>query len=97
MKTFIAASLLLALTSSAFAASKVELQKTCAHGDESACNVLEAYKEGMRDYRAGQCFRARPYSDNTPEGKFWIRGYHARQTKKISRRNDEHCFLGRDR
>lgn len=90
MKTLIAAGLLLALAVPAFAIDNVELQKTCDHGDEDACNVLKAYKEGIRDYRAGQCFRARPYSDNLPEGKFWIEGYNAQQKKKP--RDLSHCY-----
>jgi transcriptional regulator of aromatic amino acid metabolism len=59
-------------------------------------SVINPYQQGIRNYREGLCYRARPYSSNLPEGQEWERGYHARQTKKQSRRNDEHCFLGRD-
>ena len=48
------------------------------------------YQEGVRHYREGLCFRARPYIDG-PEEKLWERGYDAYQTKKQTRRNDKHC------
>jgi hypothetical protein len=57
---------------------------------------IHPYQEGMRDYRAGQCYRARPYADHSPEQKLWERGYDAHPTKKIAKRNDEICFPGRD-
>lgn len=50
------------------------------------------YQQGVRDYRKGQCFRARPYADNTEEGKLWIKGYHAHQTVKQGRRMDGYCY-----
>jgi hypothetical protein len=75
MKTLIAVSLLLALTSSAAA--------------------ITPYQEGMRDYRAGQCFRARPYIDDSPKEKLWIKGYEAQQRKEHNKRDWSHCFPGR--
>jgi len=53
---------------------------------------VQPYQEGIRDYRAGQCFRARPYSDASWEGKLWLRGWNAHQTKKQGKRDDEHCY-----
>ena len=55
---------------------------------------IDPYKEGVRDYREGLCFRARPYIDHGPEQELWIKGYHAHQTTKIGKRNDEHCHPG---
>jgi len=86
VKTLLAASLLFALVSPAYAAKDVSW--LCANTDDEYSCVLE----GMRDYRAGQCFRARPYSDDSWEGKLWKRGYYAHQTKKQGKRNDEHCY-----
>ena len=66
-------------------------------GDEAleitSVTRVDPYKEGMRDYREGLCFRARPYIDHGPEQDLWIKGYRAHQTTKIGKRNDEHCFL----
>ena len=53
------------------------------------------YQEGMRDYRAGQCFRARPYIDDSQEEKLWIKGYYAQQKKEHNKRDWSHCFPGR--
>ena len=52
---------------------------------------IDPYREGMRDYREGLCYRARPYLDG-PEEKLWIRGYEAHQTVKQGRRMDKYCY-----
>jgi hypothetical protein len=59
----------------------------------SVKRVPSPYQQGMRDYRDGLCYRARPYSDHSPEQKLWERGYGAHPTAKITKRNDENCFL----
>ena len=43
-------------------------------GMHPRCEQSPAYLKGVRDYREGLCYRARPYSDNSPEGKLWERG-----------------------
>jgi hypothetical protein len=58
----------------------------------SPAHAETPYQEGLRDYREGLCFRARPYVDYSPEQDLWIKGYRAHQTTKIGKRNDEHCF-----
>jgi hypothetical protein len=59
----------------------------------SSAIQIHPYQEGMRDWREGQCFRARPYADDSPEQAAWIRGYHA-GAKKYSKRDMAHCHLG---
>ena len=81
MKTLIAASLLLALISPAHATED-------PGGPRPRQSLIE---QGMRDYRAGQCFRARPYTDG-PEEKLWIKGYYAQQKKEHNKRDWSHCF-----
>jgi hypothetical protein len=49
------------------------------------------YKEGMRDYREGLCYRARPYVDHSPEQKLWERGYEAARVKDRNKRDWTHC------
>ena len=83
MKTLIAASLLLAL---AFPAHATE----DPGGPRPRRSLIE---QGMRDWREGQCFRARPYLDNSPEQEAWIRGYHA-GAKKYPKRDMAHCHPG---
>jgi hypothetical protein len=61
----------------------------------SVTQVLTPYREGMRDYREGQCFRARPYADDSPEQKLWKLGYYAQQNKEHNKRDWSHCFPGR--
>ena len=56
---------------------------------------IDPYREGVRDYRAGLCYRARPYRDGSPEQKQWERGYNAHPTRKQTKRMDEICFPGR--
>lgn len=53
------------------------------------------YREGVRDYREGLCFRARPYIDGSEIQKLWIKGYEAHPTRKQTRHMDEICFPGR--
>jgi hypothetical protein len=109
MKTLIAASLLLALSSPAHA---VEIPKDwrdnhnlCDSDDESparakACVAArkvekQIYQEGMRDYRAGRCYRARPYTEsdgrNSPATWIWEKGYYAQQDKERNKRDWSHC------
>ena len=52
------------------------------------------YQEGVRDYRRGQCYRARPYIDDSQKEKLWIRGYEAQQKKEHNRRDWSHCHPG---
>jgi hypothetical protein len=59
----------------------------------SVKQVLSPYQEGVRDWREGQCFRARPYLDNSLVQEAWIRGYHA-GAKKYPKRDMAHCHLG---
>jgi hypothetical protein len=54
---------------------------------------IDPYQQGIRDWRGGQCFRARPYLDNSPEQAAWIRGYHA-GAKKYPKRDMTHCHPG---
>jgi hypothetical protein len=54
---------------------------------------IDPYQQGKRDWRAGQCFRARPYGFDTPEQEAWIRGYHA-GAKEYPKRDMAHCHLG---
>src|SRR4029077_20336104 len=56
---------------------------------------IDPYREGRRDYRENQCFRARPYAYDSPEQQLWIRGYYAQQKKEHNRRDWSHCFPGR--
>jgi len=42
---------------------------------------LTPYQEGMRDYRKGLCYRARPYPKGA-ENDLWERGYYAQQRKE---------------
>ncbi len=56
---------------------------------------IDPYREGVRDYREGLCYRARPYLDGSPEQKQWERGYKAHPTRKQTKRMDEICFPGR--
>lgn len=51
------------------------------------------YQQGMRDWREGLCFRARPYLDNSLEQERWRLGYHA-GAKKYPKRDMAHCHLG---
>jgi hypothetical protein len=85
MKTLIAAALLLALIGPAQA---FDFTKHC---DTHGCDATaERYQEGMRDYREGQCYRARPYADHSPEQELWIKGYYAQ--RKQHKRDMSHCF-----
>jgi hypothetical protein len=54
------------------------------------------YQQGLRDYREGLCYRARPYADRSPEQKLWERGYDA-GAKKYPKRDMSHCHLGSHR
>lgn len=85
MKILIAAALLLAL------AGPVHAYDFTEHCDTHGCDATaKPYQEGMRDYREGLCFRARPYIDHSPEQKLWERGYDA-GAKKYPKRDMSHC------
>jgi hypothetical protein len=52
---------------------------------------VHPYQEGVRDYRDGLCYRARPYLDDSEMAKLWERGYQAHQTARQGRRIDAYC------
>lgn len=46
---------------------------------------INPYQEGVRDYRKGLCYRARPYPDNSPEQQLWKRGYDGEALRRDAR------------
>jgi hypothetical protein len=55
------------------------------------------YKEGVRDYYSGLCFRARPYVLESPEKNvLWERGWRDAQRRGF-KRDDSICFPGREK
>jgi hypothetical protein len=64
-------------------------------GDAWACAEVTAeeacIRQGMRDYREGRCYWARPYSDGSPEQALWRRGYFAQQRREHNTRDWSHC------
>jgi hypothetical protein len=59
--------------------------------DGKDCKYRTPYQRGVRDYREGLCYRARPYTDHGPEQKLWERGYYAQQKKEHNTRDWSHC------
>jgi hypothetical protein len=48
------------------------------------------YKEGVRDYHNGTCYRARPYDDG-PKFDLWKRGFQDALRRDHNRVNRSHC------
>jgi hypothetical protein len=68
------------------------------NGDGPCGGMLSPYREGMRDYHAGLCSRARSYQDE-PENSAaeWAKGYRdamAHASQADARRHDAACFPG---
>ena len=59
-------------------------------------SATSEYQEGLRDWRRGQCYQARPYIDHGPEQQLWERGYDA-GAKKYPKRDMSSCHLGSHR
>ena len=113
MKTLTTVVILLALAASAHAVEIPkdwrDNHNVCDSDDEGpaharACVAArkvakQLYQEGMRDYRAGQCYRARPYTEsdgsNSPATWIWEKGYYAQQDKEHNKRDWSHCHPGR--
>jgi hypothetical protein len=53
-----------------------EAASAAAPKNRNPLTEQQAYKEGVRDYYSGLCFRARPYLDG-PEDKerLWVKGF----------------------
>jgi len=58
----------------------------------TAARADDPYKEGIRDYHSGLCYRARPYLDGPPEkAVLWERGFRDAQRRDRNRVNRSHC------
>src|SRR6266567_3686732 len=58
----------------------------------TAARADDPYKEGIRDYHSGLCYRARPYLDGPPEKAIlWERGFRDAQRRDRDRVNRSHC------
>jgi hypothetical protein len=58
----------------------------------SAGGADDPYKEGVRDYYSGTCYRARPYLDGPPEqAAAWERGFRHAQRRDHDRVDRSHC------
>jgi hypothetical protein len=112
VKTLLAVGLLLALASPAHAVEIPkdwrDNHSLCDSDDDgpardkacAASRKIEKrlYQEGMRHYREGLCYRARPYIEgdgsNSPAAWIWEKGYYAQQAKEHNRRDWSHCHPG---
>jgi hypothetical protein len=53
---------------------------------------IDPYRQGMRDYREGLCFRARPYYEQEADQALWITGYHDEE-KRIAKKYRHHRYV----
>ena len=61
-----------------------------ATGTAHAGDMDNPYKEGIRDYYSGLCYRARPYDDG-PKSDLWERGFRNAQRRDHNRVDRSHC------
>ena len=59
-------------------------------GMHPRCEQSPAYLKGVRDYREGLCYHARPYPPGA-DHDLWERGYYAQQKKEHNKRDWSHC------
>ena len=70
----------------------VSLGGTARAGAQAAAD--NPYREGVKDYYSGLCYRARPYQDG-PEQKarLWERGFNDAERRDRGRLDRSHCNL----
>jgi hypothetical protein len=53
--------------------------------------AIDPYKEGVRDYYNGTCYRARPYPHGTEKAALWDRGFQNAKRRDRNQVDRSHC------